>query len=303
LKKKHYYVLWSGGIDSTFLIDKLLKDGHKVSAGYVEITNNPNKDKIELEAIIKLYAKIKVKYPEFRFNDTIARYDMYLTPVQLAINQPLFWLMSTVVCVPWECDSIAVGFIQKDDALSFLPEIQAAYKAMGKLRRDPLPKLEFPLIKHSKSEIYTTLDHSLVELCSFCETPNVVPDTAPCGHCNKCTEMKRFIEYGWVTDHWFSPRKKFDRSLIEDESEDAGEILHPAERLLKLEDMDELTQEELRKAKLKLRDRHLQRREESNLILVDKKLSDSFSSKVLKGKLKKIVKTPIKLGIKSMRDA
>jgi 7-cyano-7-deazaguanine synthase in queuosine biosynthesis len=284
LKKKHYYVLWSGGVDSTFLIDKLLKDGHKVTTGYVEITNNPNKDKIELKAIEDLRKIFSSRYPEFKFNGTIAKYEMIHTPVQLAINQPLFWLMSAIVCIPWECDSIAIGFIQKDDALSFLPEIQAAYKAMGKLRKDRLPKLEFPLIKYPKSSIYD-LHHEMVELCSFCETPDMISEKAvPCGKCNKCTEMKRFIEYGWVGDHWFALEKA--RFILEDESEDVGEF---AKMLIKLEDMDELSQEELRKAKLGLRDQLRAEKQIRNLESVDRKLS-------------KLMKRPVTLGLKSMRD-
>jgi len=38
-----YTVLWSGGFDSTYMIQHLLKNGHEVNAYYVEFQNNEKK--------------------------------------------------------------------------------------------------------------------------------------------------------------------------------------------------------------------------------------------------------------------
>jgi len=44
-------VLWSGGLDSTYLVQKLLEEGRPVQAFYVEIKNNVEKTERERAAI------------------------------------------------------------------------------------------------------------------------------------------------------------------------------------------------------------------------------------------------------------
>ena len=44
------FCLWSGGLDSTFMIDKLLKEGNTVVVGYIEILNNPRQMERERNA-------------------------------------------------------------------------------------------------------------------------------------------------------------------------------------------------------------------------------------------------------------
>jgi PP-loop superfamily ATP-utilizing enzyme len=55
MKNKTTYVLWSGGLDSTYLIQYLLEKNPKqvVRAGYIELVNNVYKTKMETAAIVR----------------------------------------------------------------------------------------------------------------------------------------------------------------------------------------------------------------------------------------------------------
>ena len=51
---KKNLVLWSGGLDSTHLVYDNLSNGNKVSALYIELTNNDTKVKLEKAALKKM---------------------------------------------------------------------------------------------------------------------------------------------------------------------------------------------------------------------------------------------------------
>lgn len=68
-----YLVLWTGGLDSTSLVLKLLQDGHHVTAAYIEIENNDTKTERELHAISEISKYLNMKFDNFNFLGTCQR--------------------------------------------------------------------------------------------------------------------------------------------------------------------------------------------------------------------------------------
>ena len=77
-KKLHYFVLFSGGLDSTFLVWKLLKAGHKITTFYVSILNNDIKTKIEKAHRTLLLEKFKNEFGHDKIVDSYGDYEIRL---------------------------------------------------------------------------------------------------------------------------------------------------------------------------------------------------------------------------------
>lgn len=184
--KKTYTVFWSGGLDSTYLIQKLLSEGHAVEACYIELTNNEEQVKREKAAIDKLL-------PIFQENS-----DFYYRGVAVTIGincgfnailtQGYCWFTSSIVV---RDRILALGYVMNDDAISFLEEFRAINTALNGLRQEPV-EIEFPLSKTSKSTIIGRINSKLMEHVVWCESASETEK--PCGRCTSCKRMK--VAYG-----------------------------------------------------------------------------------------------------------
>ena len=64
---KNVFILWSGGLDSTYLIYKNLNEGNKVISGYVSLLNNGKKVDMERQAIEKLKEEFNKEFYNFEY--------------------------------------------------------------------------------------------------------------------------------------------------------------------------------------------------------------------------------------------
>jgi hypothetical protein len=102
----------------------------------------------------------------------------------VGFKQLPFWLMAGMFVS--RVDTLAIGYLMNDDAISYLDEIKKAWNAMQFIRHDKVI-LEFPLMKAKKSEISTELPGEFLQHVVWCELPKKTPDGfEPCGHCDPC---------------------------------------------------------------------------------------------------------------------
>lgn len=176
-------VLWSGGLDSTYLIYWLLEHGYTVKAYYSEILNNVAKSKMEINAIDKMTPIFRAMYQN--------RFDYYGVVQQTQINgrtsnvvfqQMPIWLLSALY-MDDEVKRVAIGYVMNDDAISYLDDIQKAWKALSFLLRKT-PTLWFPLTKMHKEDICAWLPMEFKQHVVSCEYPRT--DFSPCGTCHTC---------------------------------------------------------------------------------------------------------------------
>lgn len=104
------FAFWTGGMDSTAMILRLLAEGHEVHAGYVEIMNNPEKTKRERAAIQKILPIIKERYPEFKLTDPVARTEAHVGPITYASFKQLSSFVYAAVQFAGGFDQIALGY-------------------------------------------------------------------------------------------------------------------------------------------------------------------------------------------------
>jgi 7-cyano-7-deazaguanine synthase in queuosine biosynthesis len=194
----NYLVMWSGGVDSTYLIQYLLDNSNDtVCAVYARLVNNKAKIKMELAAIKKMVPILKEKYGS-RFTYWKNGSDIHLSTGNHATYvQPLVWAFCGLLAGN-NIDKVAIGYVLGDDAISYIPDLVAFRNAISQFC-NPLPELCFPLIKHHKKNVYDWLHAPLRKLAVWCENPSD-KDFKHCGKCNACRDHKFYgvTRYGAI---------------------------------------------------------------------------------------------------------
>lgn len=191
-------VLWSGGHDSTYLIQRLLEEGGQVDAGYVDLLNNPAKSACEKSAIDKLI-EILERESRFRYLGIIATVGVPRPSLSLQLTQAAIWVsIAATTADPTIHEQVALAYVLGDDAVSWLSDILAVYKANERLHNRPLPPLVWPLVKTSKAYVLQALRPELRVHCVTCEFPRPCKDGwRACGRCRCCrrlAEIKRIAK-------------------------------------------------------------------------------------------------------------
>lgn len=228
MKKKKIAVMFTGGLDSTYLLYKNLRDGHIVTPIYITIENNV--DKTEKEKVVRDAILTSLK-DDFKFTnlDTLTelmsvrvsgRTDCYDLP------QMPVWAFATSWLDGKSFDEIHIGYVMNDCAVSYVEDIKRVYKSFELLQNRKLTDhktiLKFPLAKTSKYEIMESMPDGLASKVWACETPNrkyvgpkvtlslaseypEIKDTksdyeyTPCGECQSCKRYDAISKDGeWV---------------------------------------------------------------------------------------------------------
>ena len=226
-------VLWSGGMDSTFLVKKYMDEGHKVDAVYFTLENNDTKTKMELQATKKLSKFFNEMSNEGKGEFLFSNQAMGRAEVSrggdIVAHQVPFWILAALFSIDSSVDEVAIGYVQNDCMISFLDDIRRVYKAYQPFFSYKLPKLVFPLMKWTKQEIKDALAKELMDLCVWCECPTeLVGDRyEPCGHCSPCKRHRELEP--WKFKDYKAP--ECEKMTIED---GAVELVKPSDKEIEL---------------------------------------------------------------------
>lgn len=180
------FVLWSGGVDSTYLVIRLLDQGYQVDTGYVEIESNIKKTQMEQAAIARMTLQIGKKFSQFHHHGTIFAARNATTGRRLKYKQLPYFLHALMVAP--SSTFRALGYVRGDSAIKNLEKIRDVYNGYQNICWEPLPPLIFPLKNTSKEQIgdhMTRIHPEIFENCVWCEKP-AGDDFAPCGLCTPC---------------------------------------------------------------------------------------------------------------------
>jgi hypothetical protein len=193
---KKVAVLFSGGLDSTYLVWKNLKDGNEVTPVYIEIENNKTKSTIEknrIELLLEEYRK------EFNRKINNIQYAVSVgvnaNEDSLYFKQMPIWIFGMVFLQGMDVDEIQIGYVSNDDAISYLDDIQNIYKSYQPIC-EPMKPLVFPLIKTKKWKMADELPEQYRKLIFSCENARIIgSETAafieyePCCECVPCKNI------------------------------------------------------------------------------------------------------------------
>lgn len=193
-------VLFSGGLDSTFLLYSLL-DVVPVDILYVDGCQGVSKATAELKArekIIRLLEsrgdlrlsctfKVRNQIIANHGNEVIAEY---------RFAQVLPWIYGAISNYTREHSSVAISYVLGDDICGDLKDVRTAWDLISNFtKQHPVP-LAFPLRRIRKTDIYKILPEKLLKLVWVCENPNEIKRAGrgtvfkPCGKCVPCITQK-----------------------------------------------------------------------------------------------------------------
>lgn len=182
MKQKKVLILFSGGLDSTYLMWKNLEEGNIVYPIYVNIGNNEKKTKIELQQCALLIKLFQDAYPgRCKNHHTGMDLTIYGDCNEVSLLQMPIWVMGIIYSNRLsEVDEVQIGYVMNDDAISYLDEIKKLYysfKPLMNLEDKPMPKLLFPLMKEKKWFMHEKLPYDYRELTFSCENVQIIEET------------------------------------------------------------------------------------------------------------------------------
>lgn len=208
---KKVAVLFSGGLDSTYLVWKNLKDGNEVIPVYIEIQNNKVKTIMEKNRIALLWKRF---YEEFNTNKSY--YEMPLKPIEYAttvsvntggsgllFRQVPIWVFGAIFLQGIGADEIQIAYVCNDDAISYLDDIRKVYDSYHIMCESTIKPLVFPLTKSHKHIMAHELPSQYFELIFSCENAKIIGDEKaeiieyePCCDCVSCSHIIASNYYG-----------------------------------------------------------------------------------------------------------
>lgn len=195
------YLIWSGGCDSTLMLDWLSEyasskqplrvvtiksdaidtDQQKLEARAREKIKERYKDK----AIVYAEIETEIKAPDGEFlHKTESR--------SYGLAQVTFWLGSVMPFMSNHCD-IYFGYVKEDCFWHYRSHVDSIIKSMAMINGMDDVVLKYPYEWETKENIIRRLkEKKLLDLVWYCEAPK---DGKPCGRCGSCETHDRALYF------------------------------------------------------------------------------------------------------------
>ena len=187
---KRIGVLFSSGLDSTYLVYKNLKEGNIVSPIYIEIENNQHKSIIEKNRIELLYNEFSEEFNGNEFYDRKIKPIKYVMKTNVGasedsihLKQVPVWIIGLLFSQGLDVDEIQIGYVCGDDSTSYIEDMKEIYYSYERIS-EKLKPISFPLIKQKKWQIIRELPEKYHKYIYSCESPNLIGK-----------ESDEFVEY------------------------------------------------------------------------------------------------------------
>lgn len=197
-------IMWTGGLDSTLLLFKALKNGFNVRT--LSFNSNTQLNSSLMDAHNRKLIKSKLEQLGYTFEsreiDILSITGSW--PTMYDKQEHALWLrMLPLYVEPWVRE-IQLGYLSEDPIMEHISDVQSEYKSGGYNRTTPLPKLTTPLDTYTKADVIGELKilaeemncdnimHIVGTCCSMTRINSLVVN---CGGCAKC---KRSIEHGII---------------------------------------------------------------------------------------------------------
>jgi len=181
-------VVWSGGADSTCILNRLAKKSSKqnpVSVYVITTNGDVIKQKKELEARTQLLKEFKKR------GYHIQKRNIDLNGYSIAKNQPITWLCGLMPYLQtYEDCNIHFGYIYEDSFWHMREHFVNAFYSLFKMSLTQVKyELFFDLEWTHKNEVLAELKNAkLLHLIWTCEHPTKTERA--CGKCDKCKELR-----------------------------------------------------------------------------------------------------------------
>lgn len=188
-------IFWSGGLDSTYIIEQCLQSSILPRLFYVEIQNNDKKVLAERKAMKSCIEYWKRKYDvELQYTDLMSinvptRGLELLNGFELLYVQMPIWQLATQFVT--RCDIICFGYCENFEDISIVNSMFEGFSS-NREKSHYNPILAFPILDVTKEQMVREMDIDLIHMTHSCEWPKIkyLNETEYtveiCGHCPAC---------------------------------------------------------------------------------------------------------------------
>jgi len=182
-------VMFSGGLDSTAMLVKLLAESaDDLRVHHIRMVNREGRDRAEQRAVEAIVAYCRARYRAFRYSESALDFSA-LEAIPIDYLSIAFVACQVAIDTPG-CDRIAIGALATDTDIAnrsarqkrVFDEMYACYRA----RKLGEPRVEwtFPVYDTPKAKLAAGLPQELLDLTWSCRRP--LEGFRPCLTCKAC---------------------------------------------------------------------------------------------------------------------
>jgi len=182
-------VMFSGGIDSTAMLVKLLAETREeLRVHHIRMINREGRDRAESRAVQAIIAYARARYRPFRYSESALDF-VALEAIPIDYLSIAFVACQVAIDTPL-CNRVAIGALSSDTDIvnrtarqkRVFDEMYACYRA--RKLGEPQVQWILPVFDTPKAELAAALPPQLLELTWSCRTPGEAD--RPCGACKAC---------------------------------------------------------------------------------------------------------------------
>ena len=181
--------MFSGGIDSTAMLVKLLTQGRdELRLHHIRMVNREGRDRAESRSVEAIVAYCRKHYRPFRYSESGLDFSE-LEAIPIDYLSIAFVACQVAIDTPG-CNRVAVGTLAADtDIVNRAARQKRVFEVMYegyRARKLGEPRVEwiFPVYDTPKAELAAALPQELLDLTWSCRRP--VDGFRPCGVCKAC---------------------------------------------------------------------------------------------------------------------
>lgn len=168
-------ILFSGGLDSSYLLETMLREGN-VETLYVAGAQAPDKIEKEIEARRNIIRILEKETGNQVLRDHRINLPNVLGGEQSVVEhtflQPLIWLTGAIhVTDGYRHSELLVAYVSGDQILSQLHEISQAWTSMQAFTKRTVIPIKFPFKFVTKQNILNNISKRVVQNIWICESP------------------------------------------------------------------------------------------------------------------------------------
>jgi|688.fasta_scaffold19208_2 7-cyano-7-deazaguanine synthase in queuosine biosynthesis len=183
-------LMFSGGLDSTGVFYKLIKEKRKLHVHHLYLVNKENRQKAE-DVAVKSVCEYMKNLGNFYYSESIHEYPCYNDSFMW--DSDLYNFIAGTICLSLKTiKEVAIGRTKTDSSRRVDERAKRGTTIFESFGTNA--KKVYPLIDLTKKEIYESMPEDLRNLTWSCRTPiyYVNGDIKECGKCKACKEL-RFI--------------------------------------------------------------------------------------------------------------
>lgn len=181
-------LMFSGGLDSTGVFYKLIKEKRKLHVHHLHLVNKENRQKAENVAVKNICEYMK-NLGDFKYSESYHEYPCYNSG--FIWDSDLYNFIAGTICLNLSSiREVAIGRTKTDSSRRVDERAKRGTTIFESFNTKA--KKVYPLIDFTKKEIYEMLPEDLRLLTWSCRTPIYYgnDDIKMCGKCKACNELK-----------------------------------------------------------------------------------------------------------------